>query len=88
MKNTNMSHIRKKTIRGLTAGDRFIVSRQFTEEDMLAFADVTRDYNRVTSRSVLAAKTLLEVTRVVVTGCWLAVSSPRSEGKSDGWRQK
>ena len=42
-----MSHIRKKTIRGLTAGDRFIVSRQFTEEDMLVFADVTRDYNPV-----------------------------------------
>ena len=42
-----MSHIRKKTIRGLSAGDRFIVSRKFMEEDMLAFADVTRDYNPI-----------------------------------------
>jgi acyl dehydratase len=42
-----MSSIRRKTIRGLTDGDRFIVSRQFTEEDMLAFADLTRDYNPV-----------------------------------------
>jgi 3-hydroxybutyryl-CoA dehydratase len=42
-----MSPIRRKTIRGLTDGDRFIVSRQFTEEDMLAFADLTRDYNPV-----------------------------------------
>jgi len=42
-----MSPIRKKTIRGLTDGDRFIVSRKFAEEDMLAFADVTRDYNPI-----------------------------------------
>ena len=42
-----MSEIRKKTIQGLTAGDTFVVSRQFTEDDMLAFADVTRDYNPI-----------------------------------------
>ena len=42
-----MSDIREKTIQGLAAGDTFIVSRQFTEEDMLSFADVTRDYNPI-----------------------------------------
>lgn len=42
-----MSIIRNKTIRGLNAGDSFIVVRQFREEDMLAFADITRDYNPV-----------------------------------------
>ena len=42
-----MSEIRKKAIQGLAAGDTFVVSRQFTEDDMLAFADVTRDYNPI-----------------------------------------
>ncbi len=42
-----MSKIRQKTIKGLSVGDRFVVRRQFTEENMLAFADVTRDYNPI-----------------------------------------
>jgi acyl dehydratase len=42
-----MSEIRNKTIQGLKAGDTFVVSRQFTEADMLAFADLTRDYNPI-----------------------------------------
>ena len=42
-----MSNIRQKTIQGLSVGDRFVVTRQFTEEHMLAFADVTRDYNPI-----------------------------------------
>ena len=42
-----MSEIRNRTIQGLHVGDTFTVSRCFTEEDMMAFADVTRDYNAV-----------------------------------------
>jgi 3-hydroxybutyryl-CoA dehydratase len=42
-----MSEIRQKTIQGLTVGDTFVVSRQFTEADMSAFADITRDYNPI-----------------------------------------
>lgn len=42
-----MSKIRNKTIQGLKVGDTFVVSRQFTEADMLAFADITRDYNPI-----------------------------------------
>ena len=42
-----MSEIRSKTISGLKAGDEFIITRTFTEEDMVAFAGVTRDYNPV-----------------------------------------
>jgi acyl dehydratase len=42
-----MSEIRKKTIQGLKAGDTFTVSRQFREEDITAFAHITRDYNPV-----------------------------------------
>jgi acyl dehydratase len=42
-----MSKIRQKTILGLSVGDTFVVKRQFTEEEMLAFADVTRDYNPI-----------------------------------------
>jgi len=42
-----MSEIRRKAIQGLTVGDTFVVSRRFTEKDMLAFADVTRDYNPI-----------------------------------------
>ena len=42
-----MSQIRKKTIQGLSPGDTFIVTRRFTEKDMTAFADITRDYNPI-----------------------------------------
>lgn len=40
-----MPEIRNRTIRGLKVGDTFTVSRRFTEEDVMTFADVTRDYN-------------------------------------------
>ena len=42
-----MSEIRNRTIQGLQIGDTFTISRCFTEEDMMSFADVTRDYNAV-----------------------------------------
>jgi acyl dehydratase len=42
-----MNKIRKQTIEGLKAGDTFSVERTFTEKDMRAFADITRDYNPV-----------------------------------------
>ena len=42
-----MNDIRGKTISGLKTGDVFTISRTFTEEDMVAFASVTRDYNPV-----------------------------------------
>jgi 3-hydroxybutyryl-CoA dehydratase len=42
-----MSEIRRKTIQGLKAGDTFTVSRKFKEQDMIAFAHITRDYNPV-----------------------------------------
>ncbi len=42
-----MSDIRKRTIQGLQIGDTFTVSRRFSEEDVMVFADVTCDYNPV-----------------------------------------
>ena len=42
-----MSRIRNQTIQGLTVGDTLTVSRKFTEQDMLNFADITRDYNPI-----------------------------------------
>ena len=42
-----MVDIRGKTISGLNAGDSFIISRTFSEKDMIAFAGITRDYNPV-----------------------------------------
>ena len=42
-----MTHIRRKAIDGLAAGDRFSISRTFTEDDVKRFADITRDYNPV-----------------------------------------
>jgi acyl dehydratase len=42
-----MSKIRQKTIQGLSVGDTFVVRRRFTEKSMLAFAEVTRDYNPI-----------------------------------------
>ena len=42
-----MSQIRNQTIQEFTVGDTFRVSRKFTEQDMMAFADITRDYNPI-----------------------------------------
>jgi len=42
-----MSHIRNKAIAGLKPGDSFSVSRTFTEQDMSAFADISKDYSPV-----------------------------------------
>ena len=42
-----MSFIRKKAVEGFKKGDSFSVSRTFTEQDMIDFADITRDYNPV-----------------------------------------
>ncbi len=42
-----MTYIRNRTIEGLETGDHFSFSRTFREEDMLSFADLTRDYNPV-----------------------------------------
>ena len=42
-----MSHIRQKAISGLKIGDSFTIKRTFAEEDMIAFAGITRDYNPI-----------------------------------------
>jgi len=42
-----MSSIRQSAITGLNPGDKFVVTRTFTEKDTLAFADISRDYNPV-----------------------------------------
>jgi acyl dehydratase len=42
-----MTSIRNKTIEGIREGDQFSVSRTFTEQDMMKFADISRDYNPV-----------------------------------------
>jgi acyl dehydratase len=42
-----MSHIRKKAIAGLAVGDNFSISRTFKEQDVLQFADISRDYNPI-----------------------------------------
>jgi 3-hydroxybutyryl-CoA dehydratase len=42
-----MSYIRKKAIAGLKRGDSFAVSRTFTEQETMAFAEISRDYNPV-----------------------------------------
>lgn len=42
-----MSEIRKETIRGLKVGDTFTISRKFSEQEMLNFANITRDYNPI-----------------------------------------
>ena len=42
-----MSFIRKKAVEGFKKGDSFSVSRTFTEQDMIDFAKITKDYNPV-----------------------------------------
>ena len=40
-----MSEIRKKAVEGVKVNDMFTVERTFTEQDVMQFADITRDYN-------------------------------------------
>ena len=42
-----MPDIRGKTIRGLKSGDTFTICRTFSDQDMITFAGITRDYNPV-----------------------------------------
>jgi acyl dehydratase len=42
-----MSLIRKKAIAGLQTGDKFSVSRTFSEQDVIQFAELSRDYNPI-----------------------------------------
>jgi acyl dehydratase len=42
-----MSEIRQKTITGIASGDRFIVTRTITRQDIVDFAKITKDYNPV-----------------------------------------
>jgi acyl dehydratase len=39
--------MRQTSIRGLKAGDSFVIIRTFTEQDTIRFADISRDYNPV-----------------------------------------
>ncbi|UCH19868.1 MAG: MaoC family dehydratase [Deltaproteobacteria bacterium] len=39
-----MSHIRRTAIKGLKIGDTFSVSRRFTEQDVVRFAEISRVY--------------------------------------------
>jgi 3-hydroxybutyryl-CoA dehydratase len=42
-----MSDIRKRAIEGLKQGDTLSISRTFSEQDTIRFADISRDYNPV-----------------------------------------
>jgi len=42
-----MSEIRNKTVKGLKQGDSFSVTRTFSQQDVLLFADISRDYNPI-----------------------------------------
>jgi acyl dehydratase len=42
-----MTDIRRRTVAGLKAGDTFTLTRTFTEQDVAAFATITRDHNPI-----------------------------------------
>ena len=42
-----MSQLRNRAAEGLSVGDTFQVSRTLTQEDVVRFADISRDYNPV-----------------------------------------
>lgn len=42
-----MTHIREQAIQGLKAGDVFTVTRTFTENDTVAFGEISRDMNPI-----------------------------------------
>lgn len=52
-----MTDIRRRTVAGLNTGDTFTLTRTFTEKDVDAFSDVTRDHNPIhSSRRFVAIK--------------------------------
>ena len=42
-----MTAMREKAVAGISVGDRFRISRTFTEPEMSTFADISKDYNPV-----------------------------------------
>jgi 3-hydroxybutyryl-CoA dehydratase len=42
-----MTDIRRRTVAGLKAGDTFTLTRTFSEQDVAAFATITRDHNPI-----------------------------------------
>ena len=42
-----MKKLRQQAVRGVSPGDTWSFSRTFTEQDTMAFGDLTRDYNPV-----------------------------------------
>jgi 3-hydroxybutyryl-CoA dehydratase len=42
-----MASMRMRAVNGIQVGDRFRVARTFTEQDVIDFAETTRDYNPV-----------------------------------------
>ncbi len=42
-----MTDIRRRTVEGLKVGDTFILTRTFTERDVDAFSEVSRDHNPI-----------------------------------------
>ncbi len=44
---TTVTSMRRKAAEGLKSGDRFAVTRRFSEDDVAAFAELTKDYNPV-----------------------------------------
>ncbi|MCF8143520.1 MAG: MaoC family dehydratase [Deltaproteobacteria bacterium] len=42
-----MASMRMRAVKGIRIGDRFCVTRTFTERDVIDFAETTRDYNPV-----------------------------------------
>lgn len=42
-----MTSMRMRAVKGIQVGDRFRVVRTFTEQDVIDFAETTRDYNPV-----------------------------------------
>lgn len=51
----DMNDIRRRTVAGLNTGDTFSFARTFTEQDVEAFSEVTRDHNPIHSSQRFAA---------------------------------
>ncbi len=47
VRDLEMTSIRQRAIDGIKVGDEVSASRTFTEQDMVQFADVSRDYNPI-----------------------------------------
>jgi 3-hydroxybutyryl-CoA dehydratase len=77
-----MSNIRKRAVEGLHIGDQFTITRRFSDEEIVSFARLSRDYNPVHCDSIYAE---LKGLRAPIAHGLLTASLITEIGGQIGW---